>query len=343
MKGEAFVSVVIPALDAGAVIRNSVASVLGQSHTNLEIVVVDNGSSDETCDIVRELSRVDSRVRLVDSGRTGVSHARNVGIDEARGEYIAFCDADDLMEARAVESLLAYAKHADVVSGAVSFEAIDEEGRVLSSSVKGVDEPVRAQGEGLRSVFEDLWERNCLQGCWAKLYSLDFINESGVRFDERLSSYEDLSFVLDCLSHGASFSAIPDVCYRYFRSTSETNSTRYKVDMTDQMERVSGRVVSFYEEVLGKSGDVSCVEHVIQLLVVAINNAQMTPGGLKTVEESISDIFKRKVFSHAASRATSYPNRYSRLLVYLGVHRHYRAVALIAAARNAIRGKYVAK
>lgn len=343
MTGEAFVSIVIPALDAGLVIRDCIASVLGQSHEKLEIVVVDNGSSDDTCDIVRELSHVDSRVRLVESGRTGVSRARNVGIEVARGDYLAFCDADDVMERDAVASLLEKAPMADIVAGGMSFDAIDRRREIVSSWVRQVTVPLSARGGELGGLFENLWDKNYLQSCCSKLYSVDFLRKSCSRFDESLSSYEDLSFVLDCLARGASFAAVPDVCYRYLRSASGSNSTRYKPDMTDQMERVSERVVSFYEEVLGRYDDNSCAEHVVQLLVVAVNNAQGVSGGRRAQRLAVSDAFSRDVFKKAVGNAVIYPNRYSKLVCWLGSRGRFGLVVLLACIRNLVRSKRAAR
>ena len=343
MAGEAFVSVVIPALDAGAVIRNSVTSVLGQSHTNLEIVVVDNGSSDDTCDIVRELSRVDSRVRLVESGRTGVSRARNVGIEAARGDYLAFCDADDEMEQDALSSLLGKVSAADIVAGGMSFDVINGRRENVSSWARQVAIPLSARGGELGELFENLWDNNYLQSCCSKLYSVDFLRKNCVRFDEGLSSYEDLSFVLDCLARGASFAAVPDICYRYLRSASGSNSTRYKPDMTDQMERVSERVVSFYEEVLGRYDDDSCTEHVVQLLVVTINNAQGVSRDMRAQQLAVADALSRDVFKKAVSNAVIYPNRYSNLVCWLGSRGRFGLVVLLARIRNLVRSKRAAR
>lgn len=343
MTEEALVSIIIPALDAAAVIRNSVASVLGQSHANLEIVVVDNGSSDDTRDIVRELSCADSRVRLVESGHTGVSHARNVGIEAAKGDYLAFCDADDEMERNAVASLLKKAALADIVAGGMSFDVINERGEIVSSRDRKVAAPLSARGAKLCGLFENLWDSNSLQSCCSKLFSASFLQQSRVRFDESLSSYEDLTFVLDCLAHGASFAAVPDICYRYLRSASGTNSTRYKPDLTDQMERVSERVVSFYEEVLGRHGGASCTEHVVQFLVVAINNVQGVSGGMRAQKQAVADVFSRDVFITAVSSAAIYPNGYSRLVCWLGSKGLFRSVVLLACIRNFVRSKHAAR
>lgn len=340
---DSLVSIVIPAHNAASVIEDSIESILNQTYRNIEIIVVNNGSVDDTADVVLRFSKIDNRVRLVNSDRTGVSHARNVGIEEARGEYIVFCDADDLMESKAVSTLLSQMEAADVTAGGMAFDCIDENRKVLSSSTRQVDAPIRVRGTELRCVFECLWDRNYLLSCWSKLYSVEFIKKNGVRFDERLGSYEDLIFVLDLISHGAVFVAIPEICYRYLRLPVGTSSSKYMIDKTDQMERVAGRVLTFYEDTLDEGWTAKCNERLIQFLVIAINNAQMTPRGGKPVIDQIADVFSRAIFSDAAEYATRYPNAYSCLLIHLGRRRRYRAVAVLAAIRNAIRSRYASR
>lgn len=340
---EPLVTIIIPAFNAELVIRESISSVLRQSYHNIEVVVVDNGSTDQTCASVHALSQEDGRIRLVESGPTGVSHARNVGIDAAQGKYIAFCDADDFMEAEAIAILLKHAAYADIVAGGMSFDSVNANREIVSSSLKQVAEPVHAQGKNLCDIFEYLWKDNYLQSCWSKLYSLEFIKNNNIRFDEKLSSYEDLIFVLDCLSSGAIFAAIPELCYHYLCAPTGTNWSKYRLDKTEQMQYVAKRIGLFYEKILCNPEVSDCTEHIIQLLVVAINNAQKTPGGWKFAKRAIADVFNRKVFAEAAINATNYPNRYSKLLVHFGANRHYLVVALLAKLRNMIRGKYVAR
>jgi len=90
------VSIVIPAYNASETIDETVRSALAQSHENIEVVVVDDGSVDNTGQIVERLQNTDSRLRLIAQENKGVASARNAGIDSCRGVYIAFLDADDL-------------------------------------------------------------------------------------------------------------------------------------------------------------------------------------------------------------------------------------------------------
>lgn len=90
------VSVIMPAYNAAAFIRVAIASALAQTYSNLEVLVVDDGSTDETPQIVAEMAQADGRVRLLQQPNGGVAQARNFAIAQARGEFIAPLDADDI-------------------------------------------------------------------------------------------------------------------------------------------------------------------------------------------------------------------------------------------------------
>lgn len=90
------ISVVVPAFNAASTIRESVNSALNQTYCNIEVIIVDDGSTDDTKAVASELSRRDARVRYIYKQNGGVASARNKGIAEARGEFIATLDADDL-------------------------------------------------------------------------------------------------------------------------------------------------------------------------------------------------------------------------------------------------------
>ena len=102
------VSVVIPCYNAEKYIASTLHSVMKQSYSALEIIVIDDGSKDTSAEIVTEIARVDNRIRLYYKANSGVADSRNVGIRSANGDYIAFLDADDLFEPEDVAKKVAY-------------------------------------------------------------------------------------------------------------------------------------------------------------------------------------------------------------------------------------------
>ncbi len=113
------ISVIIPVYNAEKYLRACVSSVTRQTYKNLDIIMVDDGSTDSSGAICDRLAREDSRITVIHRKNTGIAGAQNVGLDAARGDFIAFCDNDDVMTPRALETLytaLARTK-ADIAKG----------------------------------------------------------------------------------------------------------------------------------------------------------------------------------------------------------------------------------
>lgn len=132
------VSVVVPALNAGKTIRETLHSISQQTYRAIEVVVVDDGSTDETAEIARRHSVADPRFRVVSKPNGGVASARNEGIGASKGEFVAFIDADDLWHPTKIEKQLAtlLSGGGDMALVYSPFRLIDAEGRVLASPHK---------------------------------------------------------------------------------------------------------------------------------------------------------------------------------------------------------------
>ena len=109
MRESALVSVVVPAFNAALFLRDAIASVSAQTHANFEVIIVDDGSTDDTVDVAQELARQDSRVRLIRAARNaGTAAARNVAFEAMRGQFVCFLDADDAFLPNKIETQLAF-------------------------------------------------------------------------------------------------------------------------------------------------------------------------------------------------------------------------------------------
>lgn len=138
LHGDVIVSVVVPAFNAAKTILETLHSISQQTHAALDIIVVDDGSSDETAAIARAWCREDPRFRVVSKPNEGVASARNAGIRASKGEFIAFIDADDLWHPTKIAKQLAalLASGPDTALVYSPFRLIDADGRVLASPHK---------------------------------------------------------------------------------------------------------------------------------------------------------------------------------------------------------------
>lgn len=201
------VSVIVPVYNGAEMIEQCLRSILNQTCTEIEIIVVDDGSMDNTNAICQKIASEDPRVLLVTQKNAGVSVARNKGIANARGEYIAFVDADDYLPEKGIEMMLsAMRDETELVVG--SHEAfrrgyakkIIREERVFSSKM------IREQFGGFDA---------CLDTVWAKLYKKEIIDKYGLRFDNQLPYSEDHVFNLEYCKQIRNAVTISGVVYCY--------------------------------------------------------------------------------------------------------------------------------
>ena len=99
------ISIIMPAYNAAKYIEKTIKSIQAQAYTNWELLVISDGSTDETVPIVNKLMAFDRRIQCYEQENAGVSAARNTGLDKATGKYISFLDADDLWEPSILEKL----------------------------------------------------------------------------------------------------------------------------------------------------------------------------------------------------------------------------------------------
>jgi glycosyltransferase involved in cell wall biosynthesis len=201
------VSVVIPAFNASRFIAESINSARAQSHQDLDIVIVDDGSTDDTAEIIERLASADARVRLVRSEHRGVSAARNRGIAAARGDLIATLDADDLWHPHKIERQYALMRRADPEVGVVYCWAagIDLRGLVILP----VWNDSRARGD----VLNDIVRSGILSNGSTPLMRRAVIERAG-GYDEKLGLCEDWKFYT-ALAGICRFEVIPECLTGY--------------------------------------------------------------------------------------------------------------------------------
>jgi glycosyltransferase involved in cell wall biosynthesis len=187
MTPEPLVSVIIPALNAASVIGETLTSCLKQTWTNLEIIVVDNGSSDGTLDVVHSLEA--PSVRIYECARQGASAARNFGTSRSNGDYIQYLDADDVLSSSKIETQLMRLRNKDdrsLTSGPwVRFEKIISEKEIVPEAVWCDIDP---QGFLIRS-----WTGGGMMPSFAWLTPRRIIEEAGP-WDESLTLDDDGEF-----------------------------------------------------------------------------------------------------------------------------------------------------
>lgn len=132
------VSVIVPVYNSSAYLKRCLDAIVSQTYANLEIVLVNDGSSDNSLEIMNEYAKKDSRIRVFDKENGGSSSARNLGIKEATGEYVCFCDSDDYYEPDIIEKLSSvFDEYEDAKIAQCMAVCRNEDGTLFSGPLKG--------------------------------------------------------------------------------------------------------------------------------------------------------------------------------------------------------------
>lgn len=222
------ISVIIPVYNVERYLEECIQSVVNQTYTDWECILVDDGSTDGSGGICDEWAQKDKRIRVIHQENGGVSKARNRGIEEADGEYVVFVDSDDWLGKEHLAKLVNAPKADLVVSGIrqvmSSGDCMEYKpacSKTFSFSKEGIDEVV------------DLNHKYLLYGPVVKLYQTSIIKENGIIFPTDCSYGEDLQFNLQYLDYVHTISQVDDVSYFYRRGT-ETLSTKGRLNQFEQ-------------------------------------------------------------------------------------------------------------
>ena len=217
------VAVIMPAYNSEKYIERSVKSVLSQSHQNLELIVVDDGSVDRTSAILRRLAAGDKRLRILRTENHGPAEARNSALN-ILGEdtdYVTFIDADDEFLPDTISYALESAESgADLIL--LGFSIVEEDGR--EREYNEFDCLVRPQD--MKTAFARLYKANLLNQVWAKLYSASILKKHGIRFKDYLWG-EDRLFVFDYLEHCSLIAVRSECKYRYIMHAGESLISKF--------------------------------------------------------------------------------------------------------------------
>lgn len=212
------ISIIIPVYNQEKYLGQCLDSILAQTFFNFEVILIDDGSTDDTASICEEYVQRDSRFRLIRKTNGGVSSARNVGIEHALGKYVTFVDSDDRVPNNSLENHInQFADNVDMTLG--SFMACSENGQEeyrVGIRENGLVPVNRCLFDFTPNGQED-WQRYL----WNRMMRLSIIKEYNLRFNEKIAYKEDglflVQYLLKCKGKVAYFS---DIVYCYCQNSS---------------------------------------------------------------------------------------------------------------------------
>ena len=221
------VSIIIPVYNKQKYLKKSIQSILEQTYDNFELIIVNDGSTDNSSEICHNFQKKDKRVRVIDIENNGVSNARNVGISNANGEYIQFIDADDYTANNMLEDLVNIARmyNPDVIVNGI--EKINEKNESV-----GKISPIFDGMTDIDKFMENFAEVQKQTGIYGyvhnKFIRKSIIENNNLLFDKDIWLAEDLDFCLDLYRNISSIYFCKDIYYYYLQEAENSSTTSNK-------------------------------------------------------------------------------------------------------------------
>lgn len=219
------ISIIIPIYNMEQFLGRCLDSVVNQTYDSLEIILVNDGSTDSSGDICHTYAQNDNRIKVIHQVNSGVSSARNTGLNAATGDYISFVDPDDYIELNTYETLIPYlANDIDILR----FNA-KRKGEILNwLPFKGEYSGDRFEQEVVLPMIgsEKFGGMFILGVLWVHLFKRDLIEKNHIRFNKELRRCEDRLFTITTMLHANKMFFVDDILYHY-QVNDESLSNRY--------------------------------------------------------------------------------------------------------------------
>lgn len=259
------VSVIVPIYNASKTIKRCVDSILKQTYKDIEIILLDDGSKDDSLSVITTLYERESSVKILHNNNKGVSYTRNIGIQISRGEWIMFVDADDYLEPIAIELLMSKAEEScsDVVIGNFFYENNFSKS---SESFLLLEMPTIFESDEIKKLIWSCIDSRFFGNSntvtnigvpWARIYKKSSLGNN--KFDETLSMMEDMLFNIHVFSEVDRILYYPVSIYHYVSSECSLSTKKYP-----DFELVAEDIVNKLEVFANQKGLESWMEHVIQ-------------------------------------------------------------------------------
>lgn len=284
------VSVIVPVYNVEKYLSECIDSIRQQTYKNIEILIIDDGSTDGSANICDKFAQVDNRIKVIHKKNGGLSDARNVGICAASGEYLSFIDSDDYIESDMIECLYnsCIGHHADIsICGRVCEIEGSENNFYLFTDFFGVLTSTEA-------VKDLLVQKNCDSAAWDKLYKADLF--TNIRYPKGVL-HEDLNVTVQLLAQCRNVAYIDKALYHYrIRNGSICNQffSEKKFDLYTQSCLTRDFINNNFRE-LSKEADFFVWRNVIALLYNAKKSVKCDKSQIRRMRKILMSESRRAV------------------------------------------------
>lgn len=213
------ISIIVPLYNASSYLHHSLDTLLYQPFHDIEIILVDDGSTDESPAICDEYASKDGRIKVFHEVHSGVANSRQVGLDNAHGDYILYIDADDVVGSDMISDMYhkAVEENADMVI--CDYQELTHDGEIYRKQ-----EPTALEGA---AVLNDILNGKIYGALWNKMMRRDWLMKTNASFPQELTMREDLIFLSQCLPYARKIAYIAKANYGYERRNTSALTSNY--------------------------------------------------------------------------------------------------------------------
>lgn len=229
-QGLPLVSLIVPFYNTEMYLEECIKSITNQDYKNIEIILVDDGSNDNSKNIADDFEKKDKRISVYHQSNSGVSTARNFGIKKSKGEYIGFIDADDYLDENYVSYFI----------GLIKKEKADI---AITPSIRKFNETNKNNKEEIENDYLDIWSGmratkeilyyNVVVSPFNKLFSRNLIEKNNLSFNVELAFGEDFNFVVDCFQRANKVVVGHSILYNYRIDNKNSAMNKFKERLVD--------------------------------------------------------------------------------------------------------------
>lgn len=251
MENNALISVIIPVYNVEQYLRQCIDSVLHQTYQNIEVILVDDGSTDSSVTICEEYAKENANITVVCKENGGASSARNMGFKKVKGDYVYFLDSDDYLEENALQDMLEclVAEQADVIF----FNAYAIEETTGNKTEKYYSYKKKYEsGEGLEVLQELLLNKDLHVAPWIMLFDRSFLEREKITFEEGII-YEDMIFAYQVFCQAKKVTHLSKYLYNRRYRENSVMTTKISRRNFDSAEKVYYKVKEYSETISDKT------------------------------------------------------------------------------------------
>lgn len=285
------ISIVMPVYNARQWINDAVYNIQKQTYTNWELIIVNDGSTDNTGEVCSKLASEDSRIRVLTQCNNGPSAARNFGLSQITGDYFTIIDCDDVLYCNALEEYLYIAEKYNADTVIAGYKTVNMSTGVIYSSVASEERCYQPHGIINTEQTEMLVRAGLMASNWNKLYKATL---AYLRFNTDISLNEDVLFSLSALSDSDVVAVTPAILYEYRIQNHQSLSKKFHPEFPKALEELEEQLISRQEKKLRRGLYIWLMNYLYIYLQNICLNDSIGSNRLQYIEDVVnSKLFKK--------------------------------------------------